>query len=75
MPAVKDIITHVEVQVASKSRICHHNRSKHRIMKGDKCLAVFGPDGARRNYCFVCASEILEKAKTKLLVLERTIQN
>lgn len=75
MPAIRDIMTHVEVQTASAARICHHNRREHKIAKGQKCLAVHASDGGRKNYCFVCATEIIGKAKVKLLALEREISN
>ena len=70
MAAVRDIIIHVEVQVASAKRTCHHNRKEHGIAKGQKCLAIHDGDGARKNYCLLCATAILHKAKTKLLELE-----
>jgi hypothetical protein len=73
MPGIRDIITHVEVQMASAVRICHHNRREHRILKGQKCLAVHAPDGSRRNYCLGCALEIIGKAKAKLAALEGEI--
>jgi hypothetical protein len=75
MAAVRDIITHVEVQVAAGSRICHRNRRDHQISKGDKCLAIHDADGGRKNYCGVCATEILARAKTKVLALEQAIRN
>jgi hypothetical protein len=75
MAVVRDIIIHVEVQVASAKRTCHHNRKEHGIAKGQKCLAIHDGDGARKNYCLLCATAILHKAKTKLLALERDIQS
>lgn len=75
MAAVRDIITHVDVEVALGKRICHHNRRQHSVAAGQKCLAVHEHDGGRKNYCLPCALEILAKAKTKLLTLEREIQN
>jgi len=76
MAIVRDIIAHVEVETASKVRICHHNRKKHKITKGEKCLAIYAPDGGRKNYCLEsCAQDILVKAKTKLLAMERQLQS
>jgi hypothetical protein len=75
MAAVRDIITHVEVQIASAKRTCHRNRKEHEIAKGEKCLAIHDADGARKNYCLPCATAILDKAKAKLLTLEREIRN
>jgi hypothetical protein len=74
MAAVRDIITHVDVEVALGKRICHRNRKQHSVTAGQKCLAVHDQDGSRKNYCLPCALEILAKAKTKLLTLEQEIQ-
>jgi hypothetical protein len=75
MATVRDIITHVEVQVAVNKRICHHNRRKHSVPSGHKCLAVHDHDGGRKNYCLECAIEILAKAKSRLLQMESDIHN
>jgi hypothetical protein len=75
MAAVRDIVTHVEIQVASGKRICHHNRRQHSVPSGSKCLAVHDHDGGRKNYCLPCALEILAKARVKILVMEQDIQN
>ena len=75
MPAVRDIVTHVEVQVAAKARTCRHNRREHRITMGQKCLAVHDASGGRKNYCVACAAEILIKAKAKLLAMQQDIQS
>jgi hypothetical protein len=75
MAAIRDIITHVEVETALHRRICHRNRRQHSVEMGKKCLAVHDHDGGRKNYCLPCAMEILAKAKTKLSTLEQEIQN
>ena len=75
MAAFRDIITHVEIQVASGKRICHHNRRQHSVQTGNKCLAIHDHDGGRKNYCLACATEILAKAKIKILAMERDILN
>jgi hypothetical protein len=75
MAAIRDIITHVEIELALHRRICHRNRKQHSVAMGQKCLAVHDQDGGRKNYCLPCALEILAKAKTKLLTLEEEIQN
>jgi hypothetical protein len=51
MAAVRDIIIHVEVQVASAKRTCHHNQKEHGTANGQKCLAIHDGDG--------CAKELL----------------
>ena len=75
MAKIRDILTHVGVEVAVRVRICHHNRREHGVPKGEKCLAIYGQDGGRKNYCPPCAMEILMKAKTKLIAMEREIQS
>lgn len=74
MAAVRDIIAHVEVQIASARRICHRSRNDHSIAENEKCLTIRDKDGGRKNYCLPCAAEILEKAKLKLQTLEREIR-
>ncbi len=74
MSAVRDIITHVEVEVALGGRICHRNRKKHAVKKGEKCLIIRDTSGSKKNYCLSCASEIIEKAKAKLLEMQQTLQ-
>jgi len=65
MPAVKDILKHVRVDVAGKRRKCNRKRD-HVIAKGDACLVV--RDGAQRQstYCTTCAADILAKADNSL---------
>jgi hypothetical protein len=75
MAAVRDIITHVEVEIALGKRICHRNRKQHSVQKGQKSLAIHDHDGGRKNYCLPCAMDILAAAKLKLLTLEQDIQN
>ena len=71
MAKIRDILSHVDVEVAARQRICHHNRKEHTIGKGIACLAIHDSDGGRKNYCGPCAQEILTKAKAKLLGMEK----
>lgn len=70
MAAVRDIVTHVAIEVALKKRICHRNRKKHVVLQGQKCLAVYGDGGDRKNYCPLCALEILTKARARIVLME-----
>jgi hypothetical protein len=74
MAQVKDILVHVEVEIAGARRICHRDRKKHSITKGIACLAVYESDGQRRNYCGPCAKAILTKAKIKLAGIEEQLK-
>lgn len=69
MPAVRNVLKHLEIQTAKRKRVCARNRSSHRISKGDKCLVIQdGQDSP--NYCISCAREILTVAKSTLASLE-----
>jgi hypothetical protein len=58
MPKIRDIICHVSVEIASRSRICHRNRKEHSIQRGEACLVVKDDSGGKKNYCHICAAEI-----------------
>lgn len=73
MSVIRDILGHVEIQTAAAKRTCHHNRKKHGITKGQRHLAIFNGDGERKNYCLLCAMEILNLAETKLLGMKQEI--
>lgn len=74
MPRVRDILTHVTVEIAEGRRKCHFSRGKHGIAKATAHLAVKGgPFGARKNYCPLCARPILELASTRIAALERDL--
>jgi hypothetical protein len=66
MPKVRQLFNAVTVQEAKAKRICHHNRKKHGIQKGDLCLVIKGADGGSKNYCLGCATEILDQAELDL---------
>jgi hypothetical protein len=70
MAQIRDILIHVEIEVAGALRTCHHNRKKHSITKGIACLAIYDSDGGRKNYCGQCATDILARAKEKLASFE-----
>jgi len=67
MAQVRDVLSHVAVEEAQRPRICHRNRKKHSIAAGESCLVVSDENGGAKNYCAVCASEILKSAQRKLL--------
>lgn len=73
MAIVRDIISHVTIEVAARVRICHHNRRKHSIPRGHACMVIHGHDGGKKNYCSICAKEILSKAKVRLLELDSAL--
>lgn len=69
MPAVRNVVKHLRVEVAQRKRKCARNRSDHKIGKGDRCLVI--QDGQESsNYCISCAGEILRLAKESLVSVE-----
>jgi hypothetical protein len=74
MPKIRDILSHVSVEVAGRRRICHRNRADHSIDKGTRCLVITDPaTGGGKNYCPECAPEILNKAKLRIAELEKEL--
>lgn len=65
MAAVKNILKHVNAEVAGRRRKCYRKRT-HVILKGDPCLVVRDGPQNQSTYCTVCASEILTKANGAL---------
>jgi hypothetical protein len=74
MPKIRDILTHVSVEVASRKRICHRNRKDHAISKGEPCVVVRDhATGGKKNYCRVCSADIFEAAKGRIRALEEDL--
>ena len=66
MPKIREVLNHVQVELAERERMCHRNR-EHAIVKGEVCLAVYeGPRRKRKNYCRACARDILTCAEDHL---------
>jgi len=67
MAKVRQVLGHVSVEIALRRRVCHRNRSKHSIPKGDACLVIRDPStGNSKNYCAKCAEPILDRADEDL---------
>jgi len=75
MPAVRDILVHVEIQVAQRVRICHRQRKGCGVAKSQQCLVIYDASGGGKNYCPTHALEILTAATTKLAYLKETLQS
>lgn len=73
MAKIRQLFNHIEVETAKRERICHHNRKKHSIAKGERCLIIKQSDGARKNYCVDCAIDILDRATEDLAELRAKI--
>jgi hypothetical protein len=66
VPKVRQLFNNIAVETAKQKRLCHHNRGKHSIAKGERCLTIKGTDGGKKNYCVECATDILDRADTDL---------
>lgn len=67
MAQARDILIHVDVEVAEKRRKCHHSRGKHSIAQGTPCLTVRHPSyNSHKNYCPQCAAPIIAAARARL---------
>ncbi len=73
MPAVRDILVHVEIQVAQRTRICHRKRNGCGVPRNQTCLVIYEASGGHKNYCPSHALEILTAAKAKLANLESVL--
>lgn len=73
MPKIRDVLVHVSIETASRKRKCHRNQA-HSVSAGDVCLVI--KDGlASKNYCRVCAAEILMHAQTRIADIQRSLTN
>ena len=72
MAKVRDILVHVRVEVADRKRKCHRNKS-HQVLAGQQCLVV-RQGLSSKNYCQVCAAEILSVAKSRLVEIGRAME-
>ena len=66
MAPVKKLLGHAVLEIAERQRICHRNRRKHAILKGEACLVVQSGRFERKNYCRECAVPMLERAAEDL---------
>lgn len=73
MPAVRRVLVALTVEVAKRPRICHRNRLGHSVAKGSPCLVVRNTEGGSKNYCPLCALEILDQASRDLEDLRRRL--
>jgi hypothetical protein len=69
MAKIKRLLGHAVLEIAERSRVCHRNRLKHKISKGEICLVVSMGRFDSKNYCRVCALPMLEKADEDVRLL------
>lgn len=76
MGKVRQVLNGVSVEEAKRQRICHHNRKKHSVSKGEACLVIRDPStGGSKNYCIECGNEILDVASTDLDALRADLNS
>jgi hypothetical protein len=74
MAKVRRVLGHVLIEVAGAKRKCHHKPRDHAIIKGEVCLVVREASmGGHKNYCQVCALEILDLAGDDLQSLRHSL--
>lgn len=67
MARTRQLFNTVTVETAKRKRICHHNRAKHQVVAGERCLVIRDPtSNASKNYCVSCATAILDRAEQDL---------
>lgn len=66
MRAPRDILKHVNVEVAKRPRKCGRDKA-HRIVAGQSCLVVKdgGAFSSAKSYCLPCGQEILAASNLK----------
>lgn len=66
MAQTRDILGKVFIETADRKRRCHH-KSSHSIAAGERCLVIKGAlPNEKKNYCHLCAVDILKKATGRL---------
>ena len=73
MAQVRNLLNHVCVEEAAARRICHRKRGVHSILKGQVCLVVSDDNGGSKNYCTLCALDILKKAHATVAELANAL--
>jgi hypothetical protein len=70
MPKVRQLLKSASVETAARRRICHHNRRKHEIAAGERCLVLRdATSNGSKNYCTTCASAVLDRVQMDLDLL------
>lgn len=74
MAKVRQLFNGIEIEVAQRKRICHHNRAKHSIARGERCVVIKNDGGVgAKNYCLKCGAEIFDRADKDLAGLRKEL--
>lgn len=71
VPRIRSLLTTAKVEIVKSSHDCQGN-SNHRLLKGEKRLAVKNERGWD-NYCLACGKLILEGDATRIAEILKTI--
>lgn len=67
MAKVRQLFNAVSIETAKRKRVCHHNRAKHQVPAGGRCLVIRDPtNNSSKNYCVPCGTAILYRAQEDL---------
>lgn len=76
MAKVTQVLRTARIETAARRRICHHNRRKHSISAGTKCLVIKdSAGGGSKNYCPECANAIFAKVDVDLEALRAELSD
>jgi hypothetical protein len=76
MAKVTQVLRTASIETAARRRICHHNRKKHSIPAGMKCLVIKdSASGGSKNYCPECANAIFAKVDVDLAALRAQLSD
>ena len=75
MAKIRQLFNAASIETAKRRRICHHNRKKHAIQAGERCLVLKdASSGAAKNYCVECARDIFARAEEDLAALRAELE-
>ena len=70
MAAIKSLLIRITTEVTDRKRICHHNRKNHSITAGELCLVTIDDMGGKKNYCHLCADQMIKKVQAEIRDIE-----
>ncbi len=74
MAKIRQLFNAASVETAKRRRVCHHNRRKHEVLAGEKCLVLRDAGtGGSKNYCVECGTAILDRAGEDLDALRKDL--
>jgi hypothetical protein len=76
MAKTRQLLNMASIETAVRRRVCHHNRKKHAIAGGTKCLVIKdAASGGSKNYCPECAEAIFASIEDDLSILRTKLSS